>query len=389
MRLLFVAPAPPCPNVGGGALRMYHMARFLGRRFAVDLVAPALEDAETARRLLQPFCGEIELVPPAARPAWRRRLHVGPYESDPAMREAVRRRLQSGRYAVVHVEKPAALPVLPRQVSVPIVLDTFAYGLGGAVRALRHERGGLTPVRNLVRLLRYAAFDAFCWPATHCVLVVSDGDRARCLKQRPGRRVLVVPNGVDCAAIRPGPARDGARPVFLFTGDLSFDPNVHAACTLISDIFPRLRDQFPEAELRLVGRNPHPRILAIRGPGVAIAADVPEMLPHLQDAAVYLAPLLTGAGTRTKLLEAMAAGLPIVTTSVGLEGIAARDGTEVRIAEDADGMAAAATRLLREPAEGRRLGQAARQLAEERYDWPKCLAPLTSLYGEILPARMA
>jgi glycosyltransferase involved in cell wall biosynthesis len=111
------------------------------------------------------------------------------------------------------------------------------------------------------------------------------------------------------------------------------------------------------------------------------------MLPHLQDATVYAAPLVTGAGTRTKLLEAMAAGLPIVTTSTGLEGIEATDGLEVRIAEDPEAMVTAVVDLLKNPQERPRLGNAARRLAEERYDWSRCLAPLASMYSEMLPAR--
>ena len=387
MRLLFLAPAPPCPDMGGGALRMYNMLRFLGQRFRVDLVAPALEGEGVARRLLHSYCADLEFVPPAPRRAWRRAARLGPYEKDPAMALAIGRRLAAGHYGAVHVEKPAMLPYLPARLGRPIVLDTFAYGLTGAVRALRNEPGPLTRARNLLRLLRFAAFDAFCWPATHCVVVVSEVDRQRCLRSHPGRRVLVVPNGVDCTTIRPGPTHESGRAVLLFTGDMSFDPNVQAACALVAQVLPRVRRVRPEVELRLVGRNPHPRVLALEAPGVVVTGEVPEMLPYLQAATVYAAPLQTGAGTRTKLLEAMAAGLPVVTTRVGLEGIEAADGREVVIADDPEAAAAAILRLLGDPAARHRVGGAARQLAEEKYDWNRCLAPIEELYTELLPLR--
>ena len=387
MRLLVLAPAPPCPDMGGGALRMYHVVRFLGQRFRVDLVAPAVEGEAAARRLLQPHCAGVEFVPPAPGRARRRALRLGPYEKDPALALAIGRRLSSGQYGAVHVEKPAMLPYLPAALRLPIVLDTFAFGLTGAVRALRREPGPLTRARNLLRLVRFAAFDAFCWPATHCILVVSEVDRQRCLRARPGREVLVVPNGVDCAAVRPGPSREWERPVLLFTGDMSFDPNVQAACSLAARVLPRIRRVYPEAELRLVGRNPPPAVIGLQAPGVVVTGEVPAMLPHLQEATVYAAPLHSGAGTRTKLLEAMAAGLPVVTTRVGLEGIEAKDGVEAVVADDPDATAAAILHLLGDPAARRRVGDAARRLVENRYDWPKCLAPLEPLYAELVDRR--
>lgn len=387
MRLLFLAPAPPAPTTGGGSLRMYHMVRFLGERFELDVLAPALPGAEEAKRLLRGSCRDVEFVPPSPGAAWRRVLRLGPYEKDPALATAIRRRLATREYAAVQVEKPAMLPCLPAGIRLPLILDTWAFGLTGALRALREGPGVVTRARNLLRLIRFSAFDAFGWPETYCILVVSEVDRERCLRARPGARVLVVPNGVDCAAVRPGPLRDGGRPVLLFTGDMAFAPNVDAAILLASRIFAAVRDRYPDAELRLVGRNPDPRVRALRAPGVTVTGEVPDMLPHLQVATIFVAPHLTGAGTRTKLLEAMAAGLPIVTTAVGIEGIEANHDREVLVADTPAATVTAILRLLGEPEARRRLGAAARRLAEERYDWPRCLAPLEGLYAGLLPAR--
>lgn len=389
MRLLFLAPALPSPTAGGGALRMYHLVRYLGARFPVDLVAPAGEGSGEAEAAVRSACAEVELVPLAPGALRRRLLRLGPYERDPALAEAVRRRLGQGGYGAIQVEKPAMLPYLPSDVRIPVVLDTFAYGLAGAWRALRGERGLLTRGRNLLRLTRFAAFDACGWPALHCILVVSEVDRRRCLADRPGQAVLLVPNGVDCAAVRPGASRTPGPPVLLFTGDMGFDPNILAAETLAREIFPAIRRVHPDAELHLVGRSPAPRVLALRAPGILVTGPVPDMLPHLQGATLYLAPLTTGAGTRTKLLEALAAGLPIVTTPIGLEGIEAADGQECLLADDPGGLAAATLRLLADPAERSRLGAAARRLAERRYDWPQCLAPLEGLYADLLRPRTA
>jgi glycosyltransferase involved in cell wall biosynthesis len=366
---------------------MFHILRFLAERFAVDLVAPALDGTDDAVRLLRCHCADVELVPPSPG-GWRRRLlRLGPYEKDPMLAEAVHRRLASGRYAAVQAEKPAMLPYVPKDLRIPLILDTFAYGLTGGVRALRNEPGLIVRARNLLRLIRSAAFDAFCWPATHCILVVSEPDRQRCLRDHPGRNVLLIPNGVDCAAIRPGAFRDKGPLLLLFTGDMGFEPNVQAGLCLATLIFPNVRQMYPDAELHLVGRHPDPRIRALEGTSIKVTGEVPAMIPYLHAATVFVAPLATGAGTRTKLLEAMAAGLPIVTTRVGIEGIDASDGHQVLLADPPGAFTAAVLRLLADPAERRRLGAAARRLMEERYDWARCLAPLEALYAELLPPK--
>jgi glycosyltransferase involved in cell wall biosynthesis len=168
---------------------------------------------------------------------------------------------------------------------------------------------------------------------------------------------------------------------------MGFDPNVHAAHLLVDTILPRVRRSNPEVTLWLVGRRPDPSVLRLARPGVVVTGEVPDMLPYLHKATVYVAPLRTGAGTRTKLLEAMAAGLPIVTTRIGLEGIDAEDGREVIVADEPESMADAVVRLLRQPWQRHDMGGAARRLAEKRYDWDRCLTPLAAMYGDLLAPK--
>ncbi len=383
MRLLFLAPAPPSDRHGGGALRMLHLVRFLAKRFDVDLIAPALEGQREAERLLGGICAEMEFVP-IHTPSWLSRIsHVGPYLTDPALVEAVRHRVGSRQYQAIQVEKPAMLPYLPKDCHLPIVLDVWAYGLSGPWRAVKHERGGFARARNLLRLTRFGFFDAFCWPSLHSLLVVSCDDLVRSERARLRRHTVVVPNGVDCSTVTAKSTYEAAKPLLLFTGDMSFQPNVDAALFLANEVFSEIRREYPEAELRFVGRNPDPRIQALAQTGVVVAGAVPDMLPYLHAATVYVAPHFTGAGTRTKLLEAMAAGLPIVTTTVGIEGIDVQPGRDVLIADTAKDTIESLLTLLASADDRRRFGLAARRLAEARYDWNRCLGPLESIYRDI------
>ncbi len=366
---------------------MLHMVRFLAERFEVDLVAPAIDGVEETERLLKGVCADMEFVPPAPTSWLRRAGQLGPYGTDLALQEAVHRRLASKQYGAAQLEKPAMIPYLPIDTRVPIVLDVWAYGLAGPLRALRHGTGVLRRARTFIQLCRYGLFDMFCWPKTACVLVVSEEDRVRCERSRPGRRVLVIPNGVDCAAVRPNWSDRRGSPIVLFTGDLGFEPNIDAARYLAAQVFPAVKRHRPDTQLRLVGRNPGARVRELAGERVIVIGDVPDMVLHLHAATVYAAPHFTGAGTRTKLLEAMAAGLPIVTTTIGLQGIEAVPGRDIIVADDADAMIAAVCGLLDDSSERRRLGMAARRLVEARYDWPRCLAPLDPLYRRLLESK--
>src|SRR5207247_2209260 len=147
------------------------------------------------------------------------------------------------------------------------------------------------------------------------------------------------------------------------------DPNASTAAFLAPEVLPRVRRWFPEARLRVIGKDPPPAVQALAGlPGVEVAGAVPSMLPHLAEAAALAVPLTAGGGTRLKILEAFAAGLPVVSTPVGCEGIRADDGGHLLVAEG-DQFPTALGELLSRPDLGARLAARARDLARSLYDW--------------------
>lgn len=363
---------------------MLHLVRFLGSRFQVDLIAPALDGAEDAQRLLKEVCAETTFVPPQGPGMLDRIGLVSPYTKDRALAAVVRERLASGLYGAVHLEKPAMLPYLPSLVPVPVVLDIWSSSSTSPLRILRGGGGTAGRPSQLVRLVKLGLFDRFCWPTAHCVTVVSDEDRIHCERAHPGQRVLVVPNGVDCRTILPKPDHAATSPLLLFTGDMGTEPNVEAALFLATEVFPAIRRDFPKAELRLVGRNPDPRVHRLAGAGIEVTGAVPDMPLHLRAATIYVAPLLTGAAPRTRLLEAMAAGLPIITTSAWIEGMKLQPGRDVLVADQPVDMIESIHTLLMSRTDRERFGRAARHMAEVWYDWSRCLWPLEPLYQNLL-----
>ncbi len=386
-RVLFLAPTPPSDRHGGGALRMLHLLRFLGSRFQVDLVAPAHEGVEDAQELLRDLCVEMVFVPPRRLGFLDRVGPIGPYAKDRALAAVVRERLASGHYGAVHVEKPLMIPSVPSRMTIPLVLDIWTYGSVSSLRRLRTSRDGVSRSKQVVRLIKLGLFNKYCWPSTYCMLVASEEDRIRCERRHPGRRVLVVPNGVDCRTIVPKPDHTAGSPVLLFTGDMGAEPNIEAAILLANDIFPSIRREFPHAELRLVGRNPDQRVRRLASSGIVVTGAVPDIQLHLRAATIYVAPYVTGSRTRTHLLEAMAGGLPIITTSMGIEGMKVQLGRDLVIADQPSDMVESIHTLLASQADRERFARAARHMTELWYDWDSCLWPLESLYQELLDPK--
>ncbi len=223
---------------------------------------------------------------------------------------------------------------------------------------------GLIAAAEAARLLRYEN-ELICRGLT--CLVVAESERAP-LEGREA--VRVVPNGVDLAAF--AYVEDG-RPAarLVFAGNLGYFPNVDAATFLVRDVLPRVRAAVAGAELRLVGARPARRVRALAGAaGVSLASSVPAMAPELARATVAVVPLRAGSGLQNKVLEAMAAGTPVVATPRAVAGLAlGAAGEEVLVADDAAGLAAAAVALLRDPARARAQARAARALVERRYRW--------------------
>lgn len=211
--------------------------------------------------------------------------------------------------------------------------------------------------------------------------VCSEADRAA-MRSLYGldQKLRVVPNGVDVSAYGPDDASgtvseaipvEPAEPVVLFLGSFAYGPNRVAAKQLIETIYPRLRQQYPAAKLLLVGHEPTDLMLqaAKRDSQITVTGSVPSVLPYLQQAHVMVVPLHHGSGTRLKLLEAFAAGVPVVTTAKGAEGLDVVDGTHVILREDEADLATGAVEVLASPELAQRLTDAAAQLVRAHYSW--------------------
>ena len=170
----------------------------------------------------------------------------------------------------------------------------------------------------------------------------------------------------------------------VFFGLLSYVPNIDGVTHFVQDIWPRIAEAHPDARCKIVGGRPPPSLLALAGPRVELTGFVPDLRPHLAAATAVVVPLRLGGGTRLKIVEAMAMGKAIVSTTLGAEGIEAVPGRDLLVEDHPAAFADAVSRLLADHGLAARIGQSARRLAVQRYSWSGAAQALEDFYRRIL-----
>lgn len=395
-RVLLVSPYSIYPPNHGGGVRIYNLIQRIGREVDLHLMVFSRNGEEPEQRAaLEPYCASVRFH------RWDPKLEPDFFRlSSPAAQlfrspELVRRLRQVtaaenidilqleytelGQYAE-RVEAPKTILT-----EIDITFRSRARRrAAGLHRRYRHDRVFGSSAGDSLRQLRYEL--AVCAAADQVhVMSQTDGEYLASFLDDGGRRLRVVPNGVDTGALTP-PAAGGERRGALFVGNFQHLPNLDAIDFLLADIWPRVRERVPGAELTVVGVAPPERVLDADGTdGVRAVGEVPEVMPYLRCHRVMIAPIRAGSGTRLKILEAMACGLPVVSTALGAEGIDVEPGRHLLVAEDAAGLAAETARLLADPTLAGELAEAARRRVVELYDWDASAERLLDAYWQMMP----
>jgi len=375
MRILICASEAPLPPTNGFRLMLTAIVQELRRRHDVRVLAILSPDQHSDRGTEQGLRLVSRRKPTRAEDAsalLRALVTRRPLTADRLaglLRGPLREELDSFAPDVVHVSsgRLAALGrALSDRPSVLVALDAWhlnvdARALAAAGLRRRLLRSESARVRRFIAA-EYGRFDR--------LVVVSDADRDALLEVDPSLDAAVVPNGVDVDfyAPDPGAARDPNR--IVFTGLLSYAPNVLAAEYLARRIFPRVRAACPDARLVLVGRAPAPRVRALTElEGVAVTGEVPDIRPWLTGSSVYACPMISGTGIKNKLLEAMACGMPCVATPLALQGLRATPERELLVGRTEAELAGALVRVLGDKELANTLGREARAYACAEHDW--------------------
>jgi glycosyltransferase involved in cell wall biosynthesis len=378
-----VSPRDPVPVYTGLLERVYQLSRYLGEDNDVTVIYPYERGrkASESGRIPdeQPFerlgieSQVIDILESRISESSPLRF---PYQLHLWLYPQLRRRFREYRPDVVVVEFPYLMPLA----------RAAARGLGCTFILSEHnveyrfvQRMG-TPFWRGLKWYEMRACNA-----ADAVVFVSETDRDSVAPDLQGPAVRVAPNGVDVSRYTPENRARAERirnihdldgPVFIYHGNLGATQNAEAVSVLLKTVFPAIRSALPEASLLLVGADPPETSQS----NVVCTGLVDDLPGYLAAADVAVIPLKTGSGTKLKVLEYLASGVPVVTTPVGAEGIALEHEVSALIEEDPHELAAEAVRLAGDESLRERLRTAGRELAVENYSWDSTLEP----YGELL-----
>ncbi len=392
MNVLLLTQVLPYPPDSGPKVKTWNVIKYLARQHEVTLVSFVRGDQSAEVEHLRRYCRAVHTVPMSRHPlhdaaAMARSFLSGePWmmvrDDRAAMRQLIDRLARETHFDVAHADQlnmaqyaarvPGARKILDAHNALWLLYQrlwqTMRFGprqilLGRDWRLLKTHEG---------RVCR--EFDA--------VLAVSDEDRAALTEAMGAERpITVIPIAVDTDEI-PVVQRAPEAHHLLHIGTMYWPPNIDGMLWFLREVYPLVRAQFPAVQLDVVGARPPQELLDFNAQniGVNVAGYVPDPAPYLQRAGVFIVPLRAGGGMRVKILEALSRGLPLVTTTLGCEGIAVEHERHVLIADTPEAFAAAVVRVLRDRAFADELGRAGRALIENTYDYRAACRPLDELY---------
>jgi polysaccharide biosynthesis protein PslH len=401
MRIAFVSARVPYPLNTGGRIRTFHLLRAAAAVHDVTLVTAVESVSEAAnlralRDALPALHVEaVRVLPRHARGALVSRAAMAPFDPlpfawagfrDPRFVRNVWRVLARTPVDLVHCDHVQVAHALP-SAGAPRIVNAHNVENVAVRRLADNER---RPWRRALlgwearktegsERATYATVD-------HC-LAVSATDAAKIEALVPGLRVTVVPNGVDVKAFAvPDTAPD--RNLVVFVGSMDWSPNVEGVMWFARQVVPAIRRMRPTTSFLVVGRRPARRLIrALRQADVRCTGTVDDVRPFIERAAVVVVPLLSGSGTRLKILEAWAMGKAVVSTRVGAEGLPAEHAVNALVIDGAFAFAHAVTQLLDDEQTAVRLGANGRKTVEESFSWERVAESLLAAYTDTVNGR--
>jgi len=391
LKVLFVCPFVPWPLETGGKIRTYHLIREAAREVEIHLRVirePGTDpEAEAALRAVCASLTIYERTRPGPVERWKLPKLERWFHSRHLVR-GVRDDLARGGFRLVHLDELLLARIVPPAREVPVVqhhhkLDTVLYGaLGGGGWKRRFDQWKLA--RLEVESARRYRHHLLC-----------SRDDAEVLRARYGALdCAVVPSGFDPASFRPSepaPARDPNR--LLFLGTMDYGPNIEAVLRFAREVLPAIRAARPAVRLEIVGNHPAREVSALAGPEIVVTGRVPAVLPYLERAAALVVPLAIGGGTRLKIVEALALATPVVSTTIGAQGLGLEHERHVLLADEPAEFARSVLRVLSEPGPSAAMGERGRAFVNEHYRWQVLGAELVDYWervaysGSLSPSR--
>lgn len=389
MNILFLSHRVPYPPNEGGKIRAYHMLRHLSERHQVVVGSLAESEEEYRKGLeLNDLCKEliVELVSPARR--WAQALAALPtsipsslaYFWSSRLHQRLRQAATRWRFDAVIVHCAFVAPYI-KGIDAPYrLLDYVDMDSGKWSEYARHRTFPLSLGYRL-EAAKLQAYERKAASNFHQCAVTTQGEFDAYQALGVAVPCAVLPNGVDTRYFQQAPhAHSSTGAVIAFLGRMDYYPNVDGVVYFAREVFPLVRARVPHAEFRIIGMNPTADVRELaKTPGIVVTGSVPDVRPHMQDAAVTVAPLRIARGTQNKVLESIAMGIPVVATTRAARGVQAEPDRHLLVSDTPEGMADQVVDLLQDAHRRRSLAMAAREQVQRAHNWATTCAQLDQL----------
>jgi sugar transferase (PEP-CTERM/EpsH1 system associated) len=395
MRLLVVTTELPFPPTWGAAIRNFQFLKHLARRHQTSLLTYGDPEAAGPAQALTSLGITVNTVPPR-QPRSKRlaqlasvlssRSHLGRSAQTAQLQEAADELLARQRVDIVLLES-SLVAHLRVPTGIPVVLDEHNIEYEVLQRTYQTETSPLRKVFGYLEYLKFRREEQTAWRQMDRCVFTSKREQALVNKELQHTQSAVVPNGVDVDYFVPS-----ARPVnpdsVVFSGRIGYRPNTDAVVFFAREVLPLILSERPQTVFTVLGAEPPREVYRLAGANVVVTGRVADVRPYCQRAAVLVAPIRFGGGTRLKVLESLAMAKPLVSTSMGCEGIDVRGGEHLLLADSPAAIAAAVLQLLDDRDLAEAIGRRGRALVESRYSWPLITDQLEAVLTEAVVSKL-
>lgn len=391
MQILFLTSRLPYPPYRGDKLKAYNIIKFISQRHDIYLLS-LIEKREELNLIqhLKQFCKEIHVVYlsqlqsiaqsvaglPRSTP-----FQVAYYQSK-IMHQRLRDILRTKSIDIIHTQLIRMAQYTAHIDTYPKVLElTDAISLY-LERFLAKEKNILKKAGLFVEYRRMKSYESII-RNFDCALVCSEIDRQVLKKRAPDARVELLYNGVDLETFSEDGVIAVERNSIIYTGNMAYDPNIDGAVYFVRKIFPLIKKQIPEVKLYIVGQDPPRKVQLLANANIVVTGFVPNIRDYYLKSAVAVSPIRFGAGTLNKILEPLALGVPVVSTSIGFEGLQLRDQEHILVADEPEKFAQAVVKILMNHELRRKLSENGKQVVQNLYGWNTVVHQLESVYESV------
>lgn len=396
-----LTPYLPYPPSSGGQVRSYNLIKNLSGKHEITLFS-LIKNEEERKYIseLEKYCTKVRVFSRPAKPWTLKNILRTGFSRFPFLvirnlseeeKRAVIEELGLEKYDLIHAETFYVMPHIP-DTDVPILLVDQTIEFQVYQHYVKNNKNFLLKPFLYLDVFKIKYWELAFWQKANMVVAVSDSDKEKMLKFVGNLEVRVVPNGAGEDLMNVWGKKEPQKiPVIFFQANFSWLQNVEAANMLAEKIFPLIREKISSVQCWIIGQSAEQKVGSLRSKDIKVInldnSDIKGVIDAYKKATIFVAPLEGPGGTRLKILGAMAAGVPIVTSKIGIEGIEARDQKEVLVAKDCKAMAEKTVYLLKNKKSYDLLTKNARKLVEEKYSYKSIADQLSNFYLEVAGGR--